>query len=175
MGLNIAASIVIHTRDGRQFWTVDIKTALNWTTHKGWFMDLPETRERLLKPMSLYDGSNLLTVYSQVPAKGSRLDPNVETCEAGSVDKERQYLTFINIMDGKRPSVQIMNTDGINGYSLTADKGASRISLTGGAQTMIKRGDKMIHTGKDDAGNNRNDEFALMPEQSMRPTWRQLR
>jgi type IV pilus assembly protein PilY1 len=165
----------VHTRDGRQFWTVDVKTALDWATHKGWYLDLPETRERLLKPMSLYDGSNLLTVYSQVPAKGSRLDPNVETCEAGSVDKERQYLTFINIMDGKRPSVQIMNTDGINGYSLTADKGASRMSITGGAQTMIKRGDKMIHTGKDDAGNSRTDEFALMPEQSLRPSWRQVR
>ena len=165
----------VHSRDGRQFWTVDVKTALDWATHKGWYMDLPETRERLLKPMSLYDGSNLLTVYSQVPAKGSRLDPNVETCEAGSADKERQYLTFINIMDGKRPSVQIINTDGINGYNLTADKGASRMSVTGGAQTMIKRGNKMIHTGKDDAGNSRTDEFALMPEQSLRPSWRQLR
>jgi hypothetical protein len=40
---------------------------------------------------------------------------------------------------------------------------------------MIKRGDKMIHTGKDDAGNSRTDEFALMPEQSLRPSWRQVR
>lgn len=163
-----------HTRDGRKFWTVDVKTALDWNTHKGWYMDFPESRERLLKPMGLYDGSNLLTVFSQVPAKGSRLDPNVESCEAGSVDEERQYLTFINIMDGKRPTVQIMDTDGMNGYSLTADKGASRMSVTGGAQTMIKRGGKMILSGKDKQGKERNDELDLMPEQSMRPSWRQM-
>ena len=164
----------VHARDGRQFWTVDVKTALDWNTHKGWYLDFPETRERLLKPMGLYDGSNLLTVFSQVPAKGSRLDPNVETCEAGSVDEERQYLTFLNIMDGKRPTVQLMNTDGLNGYNLIDDKGASRMSVTGGAQTMIKRGGRMILSGKEKNGNERKDELDLMPEQSMRPSWRQM-
>ncbi len=33
--------------------------------------NLPSTGERLLKPLDFYDGTNILTVYSQVPAKGS--------------------------------------------------------------------------------------------------------
>lgn len=165
----------VNARDGHEFWTIDASTALNWNNNKGWYMDLPETRERLLKPMSLYDGSNLLSVFSQVPAKGSRLDPNVETCEAGSVDKERQFLTLINIMDGKKPSVQIMDTNGDGAYNLTSDKGASRMSVTAGAQTMIKQGEKMRLTGKKADGTDDNENLALRPEESLRPSWRQLR
>ncbi len=165
----------VHTRDGKQFWTVDASTTLDWMTHKGWYMDLPETRERLLKPMDFYDSSNLMAVFSQVPAKGSRLDPNIETCEAGSVDRERQFVTFINIMDGKRPSVQIIDTDGSGKYNLSADQGASRMSITGDAQTVVKRGEKMRLSGKNVDGSDDNEDCALMPEQSMRPSWRQLR
>ena len=165
----------VNTRDGKQFWTVNATTALDWTVNKGWYLDLPETRERLLKPMDLYDSSNLLTVFSQVPAKGSRLDPSVETCEAGSVDRERQFMTLINIMDGKRPSVQILDTNGDGKYNLTTDQGASRMTVMPGAQTMIKRGEKTRLTGKKLDGTDDNEDLALMPEQSMRPSWRQLR
>jgi type IV pilus assembly protein PilY1 len=165
----------VHTRDGRQFWTVNAATDLDWTVNKGWYLDLPETRERLIKPMDLYDGSNLLTVFSQVPAKGSRLDPSVETCEAGSVDRERQFMTLINIMDGKKPSVQLLDTNGDGKYNLTTDQSASRMSVTPGAQTMIKRGEKTRLTGKNLDGTDNNEDLALMPEQSMRPSWRQLR
>ncbi|MFT3814169.1 MAG: PilC/PilY family type IV pilus protein [Acidovorax sp.] len=164
-----------HTRDGKSFWTVDATTQLDWATKKGWYMDLPDSRERLLKPLDFYDGSNLLSVLSQVPAQGSRLDPNVESCDAGTVGEERQYLTLINIMDGKRPSVQIMNTDGRNGYNLTADLGASRMSLPPGAITMIKRGGKMVVSGTKKDGTRVEEELALLPEMSMRPSWRQLK
>lgn len=162
-------------RDGHQYWQVDASTVLDWNTNKGWYMDLPQTRERLLKPMEFYDSSNVLAVFSQVPAKGSRLDPNVETCEAGSVDKERQFLTFINIMDGKRPSVQILDTNGDGKYNLTSDKAASRVSVSPGSQTMIQRGDKIRITGKKADGTDDNLDTALFPEQSMRPSWRQMR
>jgi type IV pilus assembly protein PilY1 len=163
------------TRDGHQYWTVDATTVLDWTTNKGWYMDLPQTRERLLKPMEFYDNSNLLAVFSQVPAKGSLVDPTVETCEAGSVVKEQQYLTLLNIMDGKRPSVQILDTNGDGKYNLTADKGASRVSVAGGSQTLIQRGDKIRITGKKGDGSDDNLDAATLPEQSLRPSWRQLR
>ncbi|BEP92732.1 hypothetical protein GmRootA79_11160 [Acidovorax sp. A79] len=168
----------VNTRDGHEFWTITDSTVLNWGTNSGWYMDLPQTRERLLKPIEFYDGSNLLTVFTQVPAKGSRLDPAVETCEAGTVDKERQYLTLINVMDGKKPSVQVMDTNGDGKYNLTADQGASRMSVTAGAQTMIKKGEKMRLTGKKPDGTGKyqddNEDMALLPEQSMRPSWRQM-
>lgn len=165
----------VFTRDGRQFWTIDATTALDWTTNKGWYMDLPETRERLLKPMEFYDSSNMLSVFSQIPAKGSLVDNSVETCEAGSVEKERQYWTLINIMDGKRPSVQIMDTNGDGKYNLTSDMGASRMSVAAGSHTMIQRGDKIRISGKKADGTEDGEDNATFPEQSMRPSWRQLR
>lgn len=165
----------VHTRDGNQFWTVDATTNIDWATHKGWYLDLPETRERLLKAMDFYDSSNVLSVFTQVPSKGSRLDPSVETCEAGSVDRERQFMTLINIMDGKPPSVQILDTNGDGKYNLTSDQGASRMSVAAGAQTMIRRGEKIRLTGKKVDGTDQNEDLALMPEQSLRPSWRQLR
>jgi len=164
-----------HTRSGRSFWTVNEVDTLNWSTHKGWYMDLPETRERALKPLEFYDGSNLLTLFSQVPAKGSRVEPDVESCEAGSVDDERQYMTLINIMDGKRPSVQLMNTDGANGYDLVADKGASRMTVPAGAITMIVQNGETVVSGTKKDGTKDEEKLALMPEVSMRPSWRQLR
>lgn len=168
-------STSVFTRDGHQFWTIDATTTLDWNSNKGWYMDLPETRERILKPMDFYDSSNMLSVFSQVPAKGSLLDPNVEACEAGSVDKERQFWTLINIMDGKRPSVQIMDTNGDGKYNLTADMGASRVSVAAGSHTMIQRGSIIRLTGKKPDGTDDNLDNETFPEQSMRPSWRQLR
>ena len=163
------------TRDGHQYWTVNAATAMDWTTKKGWYMDLPQTRERLLKPMEFYDGSNLMAVFSQVPAKGSLLDPVAETCEAGAVVKEQQFLTLINIMDGKPPSVQILDTNGDGTYNLTSDKGTARVSIPPGSPTLIKRLDKMRLTSKKADGSDDNLDLATFPEQSMRPSWRQLR
>lgn len=162
-------------RDGHQFWTIDASTTLDWITHKGWYMDLPETRERMLKPMDFYDSSNVLSVFSQVPAKGSLLDPSVEACQAGSVDKERQFWTLVNIMDGKRPSVQIMDTNGDGKYNLSSDMGASRVSVLPGSHTMIQRGSIIRLTGKKPDGSDDNLDNQTFPEQTMRPSWRQLR
>lgn len=161
-------SAATNSRDGRQFWTVDA-TTLNWADKKGWFLDFPLTRERLLKPMQFYDGSNLLVVPSQIPAKGSRLDPAVESCEGGAVDKETQYVTFINIMDGKAPRVPII--DGPNGLA--------RYDMPAGALTMIVKGNRIHMRGrkpKPGGGSEVVEEkMRRMPEMSLRPNWRQLK
>lgn len=170
--------------------TVDITDELKkdtWVNFNGWYMDLPAVGERLLKPMEFYDGSNVLAVYSQVPAKGSDIDPNVESCESNTVDEERQYLTLVNIMDGKRPTVQILDSDK-NGTFYTPpgggspvcttcgdDKSVSRASVTKGSHTLIKKetGDKCQNRDIDAKGNGFN--MQCMPEQSLRPSWRQLK
>lgn len=158
-----------HTRDGKQFWTVDA-TTLDWATKKGWYMDFPLTRERLLKPMPFYDGSNLLVVPSQIPAKGSRLDPAVESCEGGAVDKESQYVTFINIMDGRAPRVPIID----------GPAGLARFNVPPGALTMVVRESSVHVRGRQPKpGGSGSDlieeKMRRMPEMSMRPNWRQLR
>lgn len=160
---------------GRDFWLIDQTSStqspsVDWNSQYGWYLDLPETGERLLKPMSLYDGTNILAVYTQIPAKGSHAQQATESCEASSVDEERQYLTMINIMDGKRPSVQLMDLNGDGFFDLTADKGVSRMRVVKGAHRIIGQIEHSTDYGK-------GDSFILarMPEQSMRPSWRQLK
>lgn len=159
--------------DGRTFWTQDDdkSTDVDYSKHKGWYLDLPATSERLLKQMSFYDGSNILAVYSQVPAKGSNdtAAANVESCKLTSVDDERQYLTLVNIMDGERPTVQIMDRNGDGLYN-ASDDNVSRMTISKGAQTMIVKGNSIINRGS-----KQDDLFARLPEHSLRPTWRQLR
>lgn len=160
---------------GRDFWKIDQTSntqtpSVDWNNEYGWYLDLPATGERLLKPMSLYDGTNILAVYTQVPAKGSNIQQTTESCESSAVDEERQYLTMLNIMDGKRPSVQLMDLNGDGLFDLTADKGVSRMRIVKGAHRIIGQIEHSTDYGK-------GDSFILarMPENSMRPSWRQLK
>lgn len=138
--------------------------ATNWGSYNGWYLDLPSTGERLLKPLDFYDGSNILTVYSQVPAKGSNVDATIESCEAGSVDDERQYRTFINIMDGATPSIQLMAVaDGTTNIMV-------RRQVHKGAHAMITTKDK----NKDIDTRGEAETLNRMPETTSRPSWRQM-
>lgn len=162
--------------DNGQFGTVGASnddnklSASTWANYNGWYLDLPAVGERQLKPMEFYDGSNILAIYSQVPAKGTDVDPNVESCESSTVDEERQYRTFINIMDGLRPSVQIVdkNNDGL--YN-ALDLNVSRVKVSKGSHTLITQKNKIA----DIDTKNVKEMLARMPEQSLRPSWRQLR
>jgi type IV pilus assembly protein PilY1 len=154
--------------------TVDAVTALNkstWDNYNGWYMDFPSVGERQLKPFEFYDGSNILAVYSQVPAKGSDVDPNVETCESNTVDEERQYRTFINVMDGARPSIQIVDANSDGAFN-SADNGVSRKRVRKGSHRLIS---KNKTTMLDVDVKNDKENLARMPERSLRPSWRQMK
>lgn len=164
--------------DGGDYGTVDVTAALTketWANFNGWYLDLPALGERLLKPMGFYDGSNILTVWSQVPAKGSKVDPNIESCDSTSVDGERQYRTFVNIMDGQRPSVQIVDYDGDGlfepGTDPDTDKDISRKEVLKGPHSLIKKDGEINDI---DAKNNK-EKLAPMPELALRPSWRQVK
>jgi type IV pilus assembly protein PilY1 len=161
---------------GTIYGKVDTVTDLNsttWNTYNGWYLDLPEVGERLLKNMEFYDNSNLLTVYTQAPAKGSNASAtSVETCDAASVDGERQYMTLINIMDGKRPSVQILDANSDNLYTAAGDLSVSRLQVSNGPHNIVKK-DKFENVDID--SKNKKIEMAAMPEQSLRPSWRQIK
>ncbi|WP_374008213.1 pilus assembly protein [Delftia lacustris] len=159
----------------RTFWSVD-GGGVDWTRYKGWFFPLPESGERLLKPMTFFDDSNILAIYSQIPAKGTNdgstgNGAQEETCNVTAVNSERQFLTLLNIMDGKRPSVQIMDTDGNGLYNAAADKNMHRMTVSKGAQSQIIKGDRIILKGDP---KEPEPELARMPEQPGRPSWRQL-
>lgn len=149
----------------------DVLNETTWKEKNGWYMDFPVIGERLLKNTSLYDNSNILTVFSQIPAKGSDKESDKESCDAVSPDEERQFMTMVNIMDGKKPSVQIMD---INGDSLfdALDNDANRMKVSKGAHMLISTS-KDANTLIDN--NDKKKLLARLPEQSMRPSWRQLK
>lgn len=165
------------TVGGTAYSTIDVVDELStatWKNYNGWFLDLPAVGERLLKNMEFYDNSNLLAVYSQVPAKGSAAtaaNSTVETCESASVDIERQYLTLVNIMDGKKPSVQILDANG-DGLYTSADMQVSGMQVANGPHNIIKK-DKFENIDID--SKNKKINMAAMPEQSLRPSWRQIK
>jgi type IV pilus assembly protein PilY1 len=163
----------VFTDEGTDYAKIDSIDDLKketWDNFNGWYLDLPSVGERLLKPMEFYDGSSILTVWSQVPAKGSNVNPNIETCDAASVDAERQYRTFVGIMDGKRPSVQIVDINKDNKYN-EDDKNVSRAKVTKGPHSIVKK-DKFENADIDAKNNKEN--LASLPEESLRPSWRQL-
>ena len=153
-----------------------------WIAGKqGWYMDLPEVGERLLKSLDLYDSSNVLLAYTQVPAKGS-VDPttttNVESCNPITVDSERQYRTMLNIMDGKRPTMQLIDVVGTGTYSNADNDNASRRRVTEGGHVVIaSTGTKSKDIGNCPAGAVCPDNGSILraPEQSLRPSWRKLK
>ena len=149
---------------------VDELTKDTWSNFNGWYVDFPSVGQRLLKPMEIYDGSNIMVAWPQVPAKGALVESTTESCESTSVDEERQARLLINIMDGKAPSVQLVdaNKDGL--YN-SDDGGVSYSVVSKGSHILIKQGNKM----NDIDTKNNKEALALMPEQTLRPSWRQVK
>ena len=109
-------------------------------------------------------------IFSTTPAYGGN-GSNEESCEPAGTP-EKSYLTLMNIMDGKAPSVQVMDTDG-DGYYINEsgkDDNASRIQLSPGAVSSVVGKKTIDLTG----GDGKVDKLRRMPEQPMRPSWRQL-
>lgn len=134
---------------------------------KGWYFDFQVTGERVLRPMSFFDGSNNLMVFSVTPAYGGTGSTD-ESCDPAGTP-EKAYLTLMNIMDGKKPGVQVMDRNG-DGYYNTTDDGVSRMTLPPGAVSSVAGKKTIDITG----GDKKTDKLARMPDQPMRPSWRQL-
>ncbi|WP_029696286.1 pilus assembly protein [Comamonas badia] len=146
-----------------------------WNGYKGWYLDLPAKGERLLKPMQFFDGSNILAVYSETPngTKNSASDNINESCVPVKVDTSAgsQFRTLINIMDGKRPSVPLVDYSGDGQYD-ASDMNVARAAVPTGTPILITKPNNIVDlTG----GGGGRDTLARMPEQSTRPSWRQLK
>jgi type IV pilus assembly protein PilY1 len=146
-----------------------------WKNYKGWYLDLTFSGERLLKPMQFFDGSNILAAYTESPSgtKNSESDNINESCVPVKVDTSAgsQFRTLINIMDGKIPTVQLVDYDNNGVYNLS-DKKVARAPVKTGTPILITKRDRIVDlTG----GGGARDTLNRMPEQSMRPSWRQLR
>ena len=150
-------------------------TTATWKDYGGWYIDLPENGERLLKPMQFWDGSNILAVYSEAPSAvdSTNTTNTKESCEdvtQATIDGV-QYRTLVNIMDGKNPSVQLVGE--------SVPLGTSRIKVPMGTPQLVTSGKKILdYTGVRpgaSGGNNKPREDNRMPEQALRPSWRQVK
>ncbi len=169
-GQNVAA--------GYDFWKMSQNT-VNYTnkgpnpSKKGWYFNFQVTGERVLKPLTFYDGTNNLVILSTTPAYGGN-GTSDESCEPAGTP-EKQYLTLMNIMDGRKPSFQALdrNGDGLYNNVVGKDDGVSRMTLPPGAIGFM-RGKKTITISGGSAGGKAPQQTATPPEQPMRPSWRQL-
>jgi len=176
----------------------DDLSAATWMGRNGWYLDFPETGERLLQSIQFYDASNILSVYSQIPPKGSAegiaAAAGTESCQSGTVDAGREFLTFINIMDGKAPSVQLIDVNGDGNYD-SGDNGVSRVATTYGPHTQTIIGDRIYDYSPNGGGASSGNPpppcpnpancpppprcdnpatcDARMPQQTLLPSWRQ--
>lgn len=164
--------------------TQELKTS-TWKDYNGWYLDMDTvTGERLLKPMQFYDGSNILAVYTENPSgtKDSGGGATNESCTPTTIGTASgsQYRTLINIMDGKIPTVQIVDMNGDHKYD-TNDKNVARAAVNTGSPMLITKGKRILDsTGKDpskckDDPSQCAEELNRMPEQSLRPSWRQVK
>lgn len=156
---------------GLNFWNISQEEVKFTGTNskKGWYMHFPETGERLLQGISFYDGSNIMEVISTVPGSGGSTEE--ESC-APSPKDPRKFRSFLNIMDGKRPSIRILDVNGDSLYN-SDDEGVSRVDAP---LTESKGFDKKheIRRSKSGKSGERESKFAKMPESPLRPSWRQL-
>lgn len=140
---------------------------------KGWYFDLPESGGRVLDPIAFYDGTNLLEVKSEIPATGG--DTVGETCDPQS-KKAVYHRTFINIMDGKQPSFQVIDLNG-DGWFNAEDLGVSRLEHKTGNNPDLKLKNvcpKGAASCEEKVNNHGGDDLQKPPTLSLRPSWRQL-
>jgi type IV pilus assembly protein PilY1 len=160
---------------GRDFWKMT-QNKVNFSStgadpnKKGWYFNFQVTGERVLKAMSFFDGTNNLAITSVTPAYGGN-GSSQESCEPAGTP-EKQYITLMNIMDGRSPSFQVMDRNGDGLYNNVAgkDDGVSRMSLPPGAIGAVTGKKVITITGVD----GKKNDFARAPEQALRPSWRQL-
>lgn len=155
---------------GFNFWEMSQNTVDYTTGKKGWYFDLPVSSERVLRQMSFFDGSNNLVVYSLTPAYGGT-GSNEESCQPAGTP-EKAYATLLNIMDGKKPGIQVMDQTGDGLYS-AADNGVSRMTIPPGAVSSVT-GKKTIKLSGKMGGVDKDIDWNRMPEQPLRPSWRQV-
>lgn len=170
--------------NGRTYWKLtqnDVRYT-GTSAKKGWYFNLPVSGERLLKSNGFYDGSNILDIFTQVPAIGG--SATEETCTIPA-QSEKQYRTLLNIMDGKGPSVQVLDANGDGYFNPANDEGASRMDFAKGATTQSQgfnnNGVEIIKTKVDSTGGTSDEKkqkesiTRRMPAKNLRPSWRQLR
>ncbi|MBF5005270.1 pilus assembly protein [Diaphorobacter caeni] len=167
---------------GRSYWALQgapftycLRTPCSTDEKKGWYLDLPADRERVLDPLSFYGGGQVLEIISRVPATtittgaGAASGAPVEACEQDP-RPGLTYRTLLHIATGAAPKTRILDTNG-DGRVTGEDAPASRATAARHELRLIAKGGAQMRQGSDD----RTDRLEALPTRVLRPSWRQLK
>lgn len=101
------------------------------STQRGWFFDLPVSRERVLVHPKAFEGQ-LVRVDSVVPASGT----TGETCDF-SVTRGTGYISIFNIYSGNPPKTEVFGADNGNRVQFNASDSASVTDLGKNSSELI--------------------------------------
>lgn len=105
-------------------WTVS-------TAKRGWFMDLPASRERVLSHPQIYEGQKVL-VSTHVPKLGA----TGETCDFDTVTEDN-WINILNMISGKPSAVPVFS---VSDTTMNMQK-ATRTRIGSGEYITINRND----------------------------------
>jgi len=171
-------------KDGEKYWDLEAPEPVDFAENNGWFLDFPLTGERLLKNMSFYDGSNLLMVMSQIPAKegGDAPAVGVESCESGPAEGSSQYVTWINIHNGQASTEDLLPSPGSSRMDVVSDDAGALPPLVGNfapdnSEACTKDGDCSVTpvTGLGNLDGTKMKTANLLREEPLRSSWRQMK
>lgn len=137
---------------GLTFSSMGTQTTLNYLNSKGWYLDLPDSGERVIRNPSFYtSASNVIELRSDVPASGGNTEG--ESCEPTSTPA-KAWISLLGIEFGLKPTQQLLDTNGDGVYN-TSDNGTNRVTTSpqsisfknsGGKKTITPDGG--YNTGK---------------------------
>lgn len=131
------------------------------TPRRGWYLDLPATRERVIDNLQWFDG-DLIDIVSTVPATSAEAE---ETCSP-TIQPATGFTTTINAVNGAAPKSQI--------YAYTA--AGTQSPLTGSrvnasSPLRLRSGEREVSIG---TGSSASPSRRLLSRMALRPSWRQL-
>lgn len=143
---------------------------------RGWYFDLPESGERVLRSNEFYDGSRLIEIKSIVPASGGSTAE--ESCE-GNPQAARGFRTLINIETGNAPGLNVMDVNGDRLFNAVHDNVTTGIVASRSTAAPVEIGsagrDVNIRYSGGAAGSlPETVELRRLPIVMLRPSWRQL-
>lgn len=143
---------------------------------RGWYFDLPESGERVLRSNEFYDGSRLIEIKSIIPASGGSTAE--ESCESNP-KSARGFRTLINIETGNAPGLNVMDVNGDRLFNAVHDNVSTGIVASRSTAAPVEIGSagrnvNIRYSGGAAGKLPETVELRRLPIVMLRPSWRQL-